>query len=103
MAQYQEYEEGEVSATVDGVQVPVTYMGVNRFLVEHQDIPVHKLDEEHVVCFTSKTGTVTVTASPLGYIHEVLGLGYSKETKDAACALYHYYQATKEYRAAHGN
>ena len=102
MVQYEDYEEGEVRATLDGVPVEVMYMGANRFLVQTKDISAHRLDEKHVATFTTRTGTVTVTASPLGYIHEVLKKDYAKGTKDAACALYYYFKATKEYRDAHG-
>ena len=101
-AEYEGYGEGDVTATIDGAPAEVTYMGEGRFMAQTEDISAHLLDEEHVVCFTTKTGTVTVATSPLGYIHEVLEKSSKQETIDAVCALYHYYKATKEYRDAHG-
>ena len=101
-AQYENAQEGDVTVTVDGVPVQAIALEGHRFLVQTSDIPAHRLDEEYVIVFTSKTGTVTVKTSPLGYIHEVLDKAPSRDARDAVCALYYYYKANCEYRDAQG-
>ena len=101
-AQYEDYVAGDVTVTVDGAPAVIAALDDHRFLVQTADIPANLLDEEHTFVFTTKTGTVTVTTSPLGYIHEVLDKSSSRVDMDAVCTMYYYYKATLDYRNAQG-
>ena len=95
------YWEGDVTCTLDGEEVTPTSQPNYRFMVQTGEIPAHLLDEEHEAVFTTSTGTVSVKASPLGYVHEIMAQMPSMADCDAVCALYYYYKATNDFREAH--
>jgi hypothetical protein len=91
---------GGFGATVDGSPV-VMVKQRTRSYVQTPDYTAHQLDERHDVIVRSKSGTASVSVSPLDYVHAAIGAGCDSNTRNAAAAIYYYYQAAQAYRATH--
>jgi hypothetical protein len=61
----------------------------------------HRLDEEHTFVITTDSGTATIKVTPLAYINAMIKPGRATVDRNAVSAIYNYYKAAKEYRAAH--
>jgi hypothetical protein len=91
---------GGFSASVDGSPV-VMIKQKTRSYVQTPDYTAHQLDERHDVIVRSKSGTASVSVSPLDYVHAAIGAGCDSNTRNAAAAIYYYYQAAQAYQATH--
>jgi len=91
---------GSCSASVDGASAEVVRQNTRSY-VQTPDYTAHQLDERHQATIRTDSGTAGVSVSPLDYIHAVIGPGHDSDTRNAAAAIYHYYQAAQAYRAAH--
>ena len=86
------------SVTIDNVRTNMVKEADGRYTVTIPSISAHLLGTNYVV----KIGNMTVTTSALAYVKEMLAsASFSADMKNAAAALYQYYDATMDYRVAH--
>ena len=93
---------GEISATLDGVPVPVTREEDGRLLIVIPDLTADQLDVMHQLAIsTAGADPMIVRLSGLSYIRACLeNEDSSDELVNAMAALYSYYSASKDLRQA---
>lgn len=93
---------GSIAVTVDGAAYTPVRQADGRYLVSIRNISAHQLGDSHEIVITTASGSATVTASAMSYVNAVLNPNQSANIRNAAAALYNYYKAAMDYRAANG-
>lgn len=92
---------GDISVAVDGKRVEPRKQADGRYRVSGGGVSAHQLDETHT--FTLKMGSIDmdITFSPLAYINGILTKSKVSENRVGVAAMYYYYKAAENFRAAH--
>ncbi len=94
----------QIRYELDGNSVACVYQPDGRYCVSISSIPAHQLGNTHTIAIKETTQGIDMaryTFSPLSYVNGLIRQN-DRACQEVAAALYYYYKAVTEYRAAHG-